>query len=99
MKKNCAKNKIHQNQSKNEINGKQIFVIGGLGPLSSLVHGGLAVHIPHRALRPQAQDAFGLNLPSQLVTGYHWLAFLNQVRKNLSSPQFTTNVEYIIDHI
>ena len=26
-------------------------------------------------LSPQAPDAFGLNLPSQLVIGYHWLAF------------------------
>ena len=31
----------------------------------------------------QAPDAFGLNPPSQLVIGNHWLAFLNQVRKNL----------------
>ena len=28
---------------------------------------------------PQAPDAFGLNLPSQLVT--YWLGLLNQVRK------------------
>ena len=46
----------------------------------------------------KAPDAFGLNHPSQLVIGYHWLAFLNQVRKYLS-PQFTTHVEYKIDHI
>ena len=30
--------------------------------------------------------AFGLNLPSQQVIGYHWLAFLNQVRKTFESP-------------
>ena len=32
-------------------------------------------------LRSQASDYFGLNLPSQLVIGYHWLASLNQVRR------------------
>ena len=49
-----------------------------------------------KGLRPQAPDAFGLNTPNQLVIGYHWLAFLNQARKN---PQFTTIIEYKIDHI
>ena len=34
-----------------------------------------------RGLGPQAPDAFGLNPPSQLAIGYHWLTFLNQVRK------------------
>ena len=37
-------------------------------------------------LRPQAPDAFGLNPPGQLVIGYHWLAFLNQVLKQLKRP-------------
>ena len=37
-------------------------------------------------LRPQASDAFGLNPPSQLVIGYHWLTFLNQ-GKILPSPK------------
>ena len=32
-------------------------------------------------LRSQASDAFGFNSASQLDIGYHWLAFLNQVRK------------------
>ena len=36
--------------------------------------------------RPQAPDAFGLNPPSQLVLGYHWLAFVNQVHKTFKSP-------------
>ena len=40
-------------------------------------------------------DAFRLNSSSQLVIGYHWFAFLNQVPKN---PKFTTNVEYKINH-
>ena len=42
---------------------------------------------PHRGLRPQAQDTFGMNPLCQQVIGYHWLAFLNQVRN-----QFITNV-------
>jgi len=38
--------------------------------------GDLAPHI-----HPQSPNAFGLNPLSQLVFGYHWLAFLNQVLK------------------
>ena len=34
---------------------------------------------------PQAPDRFGLNPPSQLVIGYHWLAFLNQVLEQSNS--------------
>ena len=34
-------------------------------------------------LRPLASDCFQLIPPNQQVIGYHWLAFLNQVRKNL----------------
>ena len=49
-----------------------LFFVGGLAPYAS-----------HRGLRPQSPDAFGLNPPSQLDLGYHWLAFLNQVRRNL----------------
>ena len=30
--------------------------------------------------RPQTPDTFGLNPPSQLAIGYHWLAFLNLVQ-------------------
>ena len=44
-------------------------MLGGLRP----------PHTPPGA-RPQAPDAFGLNLPGQLVIGYHWLAFLNQLQ-------------------
>ena len=43
----------------------------------------LYIHFMLRGLRPQATHAFGLNPPNQLVIGYHWLALLNQVRKNL----------------
>ena len=35
----------------------------------------------HRRLHPQAPNIFVLNPPSQLVIGYCWLMFLNQVRK------------------
>ena len=55
--------------------------------------------LPHMGLRPQAPDVFGLKPPSQLVIGYHWLAFLNQIRKNVLRAQFTSNVVYKIDHI
>ena len=34
---------------------------------------------PHRGLHLHARNAFRLNAPSQLVIGYHWFAFLNQV--------------------
>ena len=49
-------------------------------PKTSVFVWGFIPHIPHWGLRPQAPDAFGLNPPTQLVLGYHWLAFLNQVR-------------------
>ena len=53
-----------------------------------LVPGGLAPPSPpNRGLRPQALDTFGLNHPCKLVIGYHWLSFLNQVRKTLC-PNF-----------
>ena len=42
-----------------------------------------------RGLRPQAPNGFGLNPTSQLVIGYHYLAFLNQVLKQsqvITSP-------------
>ena len=53
-------------------------MLGGWNPLNLPFFGGLF---------PQAPDAFGFNPPSQLVLGYHWLAFLNQIHKNLSSPR------------
>ena len=34
----------------------------------------------------QELDAFELNLHSQLVIGYHWLTFLNQLCRNLIRP-------------
>ena len=33
-------------------------------------------HAFQRELRPDAPDDFGLNPPSQLVIGYHWLVIL-----------------------
>ena len=35
---------------------------------------------------PPGPDAFVLNPTSQLDIGYHWLAYLNQVCKNLQVP-------------
>ena len=54
--------------------GAKIIVLDGFRPLNHLFRGGL---------RTQAPDTFRLNPPSQLIIGYHWLAFLNQVHKNL----------------
>ena len=45
-------------------------MLGGSTPLNPPVRGGLA---------PHTQDAFELDPPIQLVIGYHWLAFLNQI--------------------
>ena len=75
------------------------------GPQSKLLysHSSVAVirvsrtRIMFHTPGPKASHAFGLNPPNQLVIGYHWLTFLNQVRNNLCS-QFTMNVEYKIDH-
>ena len=40
------------------------------------------------APRPRMLLDWIVNTPSQLVIGYHWLAFLNQVRKSLLSTRF-----------
>ena len=53
-------------------------MLGGLGPPKPPVF--VRVFIPR-----QPQAAFALNPTSQLVIGYPWLAFLNQVLKNLKS--------------
>ena len=37
---------------------------------------------------PQAPDAFGLNSPSQLVIGYHWLALTKSENKNSKNRFF-----------
>ena len=54
---------------------KKIYV-RGLSPQAPVSTGGWG-------LSPQAPIAFGLNSPSWLVFGYHWLAFLNQVPSSL----------------
>ena len=54
--------------------------------------GGFDPHIPHRGLHLQAPDAFGLNPPSQLVLGYHWLVFLNQVNKESQTQSSTSPI-------
>ena len=52
----------------------------GFAHLSPLVHGGLGPPNPQPRPSPPGPDAFVLNPPRHLVIGYHWLAFLNQVR-------------------
>ena len=53
-------------------------VLEGPAPLNRTVHRGLC---------PHTLGAFGLNLPSQVVIGYHWLEFLNQIRRNFHFPE------------
>ena len=52
---------------------------GSFAPPLNVFVGGFVRHTLHRGFRPQVPAAFRLNPPSQLVLGYHWLAFLNQV--------------------
>ena len=56
-------------------NNKKRIVLGGLHPPNPQ----FLTPPMHRGLWPRALDAFRLNLSSQLVLGYYWLAFLNQV--------------------
>ena len=58
------------------------IMLGVSVPQNLPFRGGLRPHHPQPRHRPPAPDGFGLNPPSQLVIGYHWLAFLNQIRKN-----------------
>ena len=51
--------------------------------LNTSFYGVLPPTPPRRGPCSHAWYAFGLNPPSQLVIGYHWLAFLNLVHKNL----------------
>ena len=76
---------------------QKMCMLGGSVPLNPCV--GLFSPQPPPVTPSPTPDAFGLNHPSQLVTGYHWLAFLNQFHKNLPSSQFNTNVGYKIDLI
>ena len=67
--------------------------VRGLCPSKSPVFvGGFTPHIPHlrRRLNPQAPDNFGLNPSGQLVIGYHWLAFLNQIHHPSSLRMLNT---------
>ena len=52
--------------------------------------GGRTQH-PLPILRPCTLHALGLNLPRQLVVGYYWIAFFNQVRKNFKSETLNEN--------
>ena len=90
IKKKILRKNFIKFRSKKKLGKKSsnIFCVRGAPPpeiTGSWGVGGFAPHTPHRRLRPQALDAFGLNPHSQLVAGFHWLAFLNQVRKNLSN--------------
>ena len=62
---------------------QNIFCVSGAPPpLKPWFVRGFVPRTSHRGLRPPAPDGFGLNPPSQLIIDYHWLALLNQVRKN-----------------
>ena len=80
------------------MNSEKKIISGGLRLLKPTGKRGGGDEAPHQRLHLQAPDTFGLNPPSHLVIGYHWLAFLNQVCKR-RSPQFTRNFVYKIDHI
>ena len=67
-------------------------------PVHPAGRGQLAPHTRHRGLCAQVPDALILNLPTQLVIGYHWLTFLNQARK-ISGVSIQYDVDYKIDHI
>ena len=56
-------------------------MLAGSTPLNPQVRGGHRLPELPPGTPPQAPNAFGLNPPSQLVVGYLWLAFLDQVRK------------------
>ena len=65
-----------------EKNVQHFFRVRGLSLPKHQVRGDIALHTSHRGLHPQALVAIGLNPPSQLVIGYHWLSFLKQVCEN-----------------
>ena len=50
-------------------------------------------------LAPQAPGAFGLNLASQMVIGYNWLAFLNRVRKKSGLSLLGMNFYHFIQMV
>ena len=63
--------------------GAKKIILGGSVLLNPPVRRGRRLPHPHRMFRTQAPNDFGLNPHSQLVIGYHWLAFLNQIHKNI----------------
>ena len=74
-----AKKTFHQNRSKK-------IMLRGLRSSKPLGSWGVfSPHNPHRGPCCQAPAAFGLNPPSQLVIGYHWLTLLNQVHHESKS--------------
>ena len=64
----------------NILERKKVACVKGLRPPKHPgFFGVLAPHTPYQWLLPQAPDCSALNPRSQLVIGYHWLAFLNSV--------------------
>ena len=57
------------------------YVKGGPAPFNPSFHRGLDPPPGNRHPKAQALDAFELNLNSQLVIGYHWLAFMYKVHR------------------
>ena len=51
---------------------------------TKIIFGGKKRRFVPQKLRPQAPDAFGLNYPSQLVIGYHWLVLNVNVNHRLN---------------
>ena len=78
---NAFSSSLKLNQSKKKMFVKKCkkIVLGGLHPPNPQ----FLTPPMHRGLWPRALDAFRLNLSSQLVLGYYWLAFLNWVHVSI----------------
>ena len=73
--------------------GEKKLCYGGSAPLNHLGSWGFLVSHTHCwGLHPQTPNPFGWNHPSQLVIGYHWLVFLNQVCKNMRPRNLNENI-------
>ena len=48
-----------------------------------------------RIASPQAPNTFGLSPPSQLISGYHWLAFLNKVRVSTTKKKILSKLFFV----
>ena len=63
-------------------------MLGGLQPPKLPGSLGASAPYPRPGFHSQAPTDFGLNPPGQLVIGYHWLAFLNQVKSETYNRNF-----------